>query len=66
MSLLALQRLRAVRLCIRSALQIDTTKIKKKKKSGMLTQYASLVSSGFLWTMVCPTQWGAWAAEEVQ
>lgn len=32
MSLLALQRLRAVRLCIRSALQIDTTKIKKKKK----------------------------------
>ena len=31
-SLLALQRLRAVRLCIRSALQIDTTKIKKKKK----------------------------------
>lgn len=32
MSLLALQRLRAARLCIRSALQIDTTKIKKKKK----------------------------------
>ena len=31
-SLLALQRLRAVRLCIRSALQIDTTKVKKKKK----------------------------------
>lgn len=54
-SLLALQRLRAVRLCIRSALQIDTIKLKKK---WLINPWRLTCAAGLLCTSACSPQCG--------